>query len=74
MSPRSRYTLFLDDHQREALKTIKASDGISESDQIRRALDEWHARRGIRNTAKRGARTRRKILSAGVSSYTLPDE
>ena len=60
MSPRSRYTLFLDDHQREALKTIKANDEISESDQIRRALDEWHARRGIRQTAKRRVQSRRK--------------
>jgi hypothetical protein len=60
MSPRTRYTLFLEDYQREALKRVKAKDGIPESEQIRRALDEWHARRRIKKTAKRGAQTPRK--------------
>jgi hypothetical protein len=61
MSPRARYTLFLEDYQREALKAIKDRDGVSESEQIRRALDEWHAKRGIKKKApKRGAGTPRK--------------
>jgi Arc/MetJ-type ribon-helix-helix transcriptional regulator len=60
MSPKGRYTLFLEDYQREALKTIKERDGVSESEQIRRALDEWHAKRGIKKTAKRSAQTPRK--------------
>jgi hypothetical protein len=60
MSTRARYTRFLDDYQREALKAVKEKDGVPESEQIRRALDEWHAKRGIGKTVKRGARTPRK--------------
>jgi hypothetical protein len=60
MSPRARYTLFLDDYQREALKAIKDRDGVSESEQIRRAIDEWHVKRGIKKAAKRSASTPRK--------------
>ena len=61
MSPRGRYTLFLEDYQREALKTIKERDGVSESEQVRRAIDEWHAKRGIKTkTGKRHARTPRR--------------
>lgn len=61
MSPASRYTLFLQDYQRAALKKIKERDGVSESEQVRRAIDEWHAKRGIKKkTAKRSAQTPRK--------------
>jgi hypothetical protein len=60
--PRTRYTLFLEDYQRDALKLVKAKDGIPESEQIRRAIDDWHARRDIRKkTPKRGARMPRKV-------------
>ena len=60
MSPRRRYTLFLDDEQRDRLRLMKQETGVPESEQIRRALDDWHAKRGIRMTAKRGGRTARK--------------
>jgi hypothetical protein len=57
--PRTRYTLFLEDYQREALKLVKAKDGIPESEQIRRAIDEWHARRAIRKKTAKPARRKR---------------
>lgn len=61
MSPRIRYNLFLDEHQRDALRRIKARDGIPESEQIRRALDEWLERRGEkRKTERRRAATRKR--------------
>ena len=41
MAPRSRYTFFIDDEQRHALAAIKERDGISESEQIRRAIKAW---------------------------------
>jgi hypothetical protein len=38
---RNRYTFFIDDEQRAALASIKERDGISESEQIRRAIKAW---------------------------------
>ena len=55
-----RYNLFLDVHQREALRRIKARDGIAESEQIRRAIDDWLTRTGERKAPRRGARTLRR--------------
>lgn len=47
MTPRARYTFYIDDDQRAALSAIKERDGISESEQIRRAVQEWIAKRGV---------------------------
>ena len=52
MSPRHRYTFYLDDEQRNALSAIKQRDGISESEQIRRAIKDSVEKRGITATAK----------------------
>lgn len=53
MTPRTRYTFFIDDDQREALGVIKGRDGISESEQIRRALNEWIRRNSVQKTGDR---------------------
>lgn len=47
---RERYNFWIEPRQREGLRAIKERDGISESEQIRRAIDEWLAKRG--RTAK----------------------
>jgi hypothetical protein len=47
MTPRARYTFYIDDEQRAELTAIKERDGISESEQIRRAVQEWIAKRGV---------------------------
>jgi hypothetical protein len=54
---RTRYTFFINAEQRAGLQTIKERDGISESEQIRRAIDEWLAKRG---GAAKAATTRRQ--------------
>jgi hypothetical protein len=60
MTPRARYTFFIDDEQREGLRDIKQREGIPESEQIRRAVDDWLVKRGVRKAAPRRAATRRK--------------
>ena len=55
MSPRDRYTFYLDTDDREALAAIKARDGISESEQIRRAIKEWVGKKGGTFTAERSS-------------------
>ena len=44
-----------------ALEAIRERDGIPVSEQVRRALKEWIAEKGVHlKTAKRGTRTPRK--------------
>jgi hypothetical protein len=47
MSTRRRYSFWIDDTQARGLKVIKERDGVLESEQIRRALDQWLRRRGV---------------------------
>ena len=42
-----RYSLRLDPSLARLLKTVKARDGISESEQIRRALMIWFEQKGV---------------------------
>ena len=58
MSDRALFNFMIDASMREALKTIKERDGISESEQARRALAAWIESKGIR--VKGGAKSKRK--------------
>ena len=49
------YSLRLDPADARLLKRIKARDGIPESEQIRRGLRLWFAKKGV---LKRASRTR----------------
>jgi hypothetical protein len=51
--PRIRYDFYLDPEQLEALRAVKARDGISPSEQIRRAIDLWLARKAAKVRAER---------------------
>ena len=44
---RTRFTFWIDADQRSALKSIHVRDGISQAEQIRRALDFWIRSRGL---------------------------
>ena len=63
MSPRTRYTFFIDPDLLAGLKALKARDGISESEAVRRAIAAFLAVKGIGpagEAASRRARTRRR--------------
>lgn len=61
MAPRSRYTFFIDEDQRAALRAIKDSDGVPESEQIRRAIKAWLDARGVHvKTGRKAAVKTRK--------------
>ena len=61
MTPRRRYSFWIDDQQADGLKAVKERDGVLESEQIRRAIDQWLEQKGVKKkTAKRSARTPRK--------------
>ena len=60
VTPRNRYTFFIDDEQRAALSAIKERDGISESEQIRRAIKAWIEQKGVVVKAERKRAATRK--------------
>lgn len=61
MSPRKRYSFWIDDEQAEGLKQIKERDGVLESEQIRRAITAWLQSKGavVKSDRKR-AQTRKR--------------
>lgn len=60
MTPRQRYTFFIDEYQREAIAEIKERVGISESEQIRRAINAWIVEHGAKQTERKRAVTRKR--------------
>jgi hypothetical protein len=60
VTPRTRYNFFIDDEQRAGLQAIKARDGIPESEQIRRAVDEWLEKKGVTKAERKRAVTRKR--------------
>jgi hypothetical protein len=55
---RRRYSFWINEAQAAGLKQIKESLDISESEQIRQALNEWLRKRGALNTKTPRARAR----------------
>jgi hypothetical protein len=59
--PRIRFDFYLDPEQLEALRLVKVREGIPPSEQIRRAIDLWLARKGPKVKAgRKRAATRRR--------------
>ena len=61
MTPRKLHNFYLDPELSDGLKRLKERDGITEAEQVRRAVREWLQRKGVSATAApRRASTRRK--------------
>ena len=60
MTPKNRYTFFIDDDQRLVLTAIKERDGISESEQIRRAIKDWVEKRGVMKADRKRSEKRKR--------------
>jgi hypothetical protein len=60
VTPRNRYTFFIDDDQRAELTAIKERDGISESEQIRRAVKAWIDVKGVTKTERKRRASRKR--------------
>ena len=52
VSPRKRYTFFIDDALAAGLKALKKRDGIPESEAVRRAITDFLAGRRVSVTTK----------------------
>jgi hypothetical protein len=61
MSPRKRYSFWINDVQAAGLKAVKESEDMSESEQIRQAINDWLRKRGVETkAASKRAATRKK--------------
>ena len=58
---RKKYSFYIEETQSDALKSIKARDGVLESEQVRRALDDWIAKKAVREGLSRRTPARRKV-------------
>ncbi len=56
---RKFYNFYIDLDLADGLKAIKARDGISESEQIRRAIRTWLEGKGHRLKTKKGGRKKK---------------
>jgi hypothetical protein len=53
MSPRKLYNFLIDPDLAEGLKAVKTRDGISESEQVRRAIRDWLSRKGVMKSGRK---------------------
>ena len=62
MSPKKRYTFFIDDELDAGLKALKERDGIVAGESIRRAIGEFLKRKGIatKKTDRKRGTTRKR--------------
>ncbi len=59
MTPRKRYSFWIDDEQAEGLKVVKERDGVLESEQIRRAINEWLEKKRVKSERRRASTRKR---------------
>jgi hypothetical protein len=55
-----RYTFWINESEAAGLRVIKEREGVTESEQIRQAIRDWIARKGIRKAAPRRVCARRR--------------
>ena len=60
MTPRKRRTFWIDDEQLDALQEIRNRDGVLPSEQIRRALDDWFKKKGVKKTDRKRVAARKR--------------
>ena len=60
MTPRKLYNFLIDPDLAAGLKAVKERDGISESEQIRRAIRESLIKRGVMKADRKRALTRKR--------------
>ena len=58
MTPRKRYSFFIDEELEAGLKALKRRDGMPEAEALRRALAEFLKRKGIIIKATKTGRKR----------------
>ena len=57
---RKKYSFWIDDAQADGLKLVKERDGVLESEQIRRAINDWLDKKGVNVKTERPRAVTRK--------------
>ena len=61
MTPvRKRYSFWINDVQAAGLKAVKETEDISESEQIRQAINDWLRKKGVTKSDRKRAATRKR--------------
>ena len=60
MTPRKRYSFWINDVQAAGLKTVKQAEDVTESEQIRQALNDWLKKKGVMKAERKRRRARRE--------------
>jgi hypothetical protein len=60
MSPKRRYSFWINEAEAEGLKLVKAEEGIAESEQIRQAVRDWLRKKGVTKTDRKRVHPRKR--------------
>ena len=60
MTPKKRYGFWAEEDQIAGLRKVKERDGVLESEQIRRAIDDWLAKKGVKKTGRKRVAARKR--------------
>jgi hypothetical protein len=53
MTPRKRYSFWINDVQADGLKAVKQAEDITESEQIRQAINDWLKKKGVKKADRK---------------------
>ena len=60
MTPKKRYGFWIEEQQIAGLRRVKTRDGVLESEQIRRAIDDWLRKKGVTKTGRKRVAPRKR--------------
>ena len=66
-TPRRQYSFYIEDSQLEGLERVKERDGVLESEQIRRAIDAWLEKKGVKKIERKRVRSRNAGRAAATN-------
>jgi hypothetical protein len=60
VTPRKRYSFWINDVQAAGLKAVKQAEDVTESEQIRQALNDWLKKKGVMKAERRRVAARKR--------------
>jgi hypothetical protein len=66
MTPKRRYTFWINDAEADGLKEVKQAEGIAESEQVRQAIRDWLRKKGVKKRERKRAVTRKRSQGRGT--------
>jgi hypothetical protein len=61
MTPKRRYTFWINEAEAEGLKRVKAEEGIAESEQVRQAIRDWLRKKRVQAARAAGGAPRKRV-------------